>query len=56
MLVYPRTRALHETLHFRFLNGSNLEMACFPFNVADGARSVGAMTRDLLRPTADKRQ
>ena len=56
MLVYPRTRAFHETLRFRFLNGSNLEMACFPFNVADGAGSVGAMTRDLLRSTADKRE
>ena len=53
VLVYPRTRAFHETLHFRFLNGHDLEMACFPFDVADCAGSVGAMTRDLLR--SDKR-
>ena len=54
VLVYPRTRAFHETLHFRFLNGRELEMACFPFNVADCAGSVGAMTRGLLRSTAEK--
>ena len=54
MLVYPRTGAVHEALHFRFLNGHDLGMACFPFDVADCAGSVGAMMRDLLRSTADK--
>ena len=49
VLVYPRTTAFHETLHFRFVDDQSLEMACFPFNVADSAGTVGAMMRDLLR-------
>ena len=49
VLVYPRTAAFHQTLHFRFVDGRNLEMACFPFNVADRAGSVGTMMSDLLR-------
>ena len=49
VLVYPRTTAFHETLIFRFVDDYNLEMACFPFDVADTRGTVGAMTRDLLR-------
>ena len=36
-------------LKFRFVDDHDLEMACFPFNVADSAGTVGAMMRDLLR-------
>ena len=48
VLVYPRTAAFHETLNFRFVDDHDLEMACFPFNVADSAGTIGAMMRDLL--------
>ena len=48
VLVYPRTTAFHETLRFRFVDDRDLEMACFPFDVADSAGAVGAMMRDLL--------
>ena len=47
VLVYPRTKAFRETLVFRFVDGGDLEMACFPFNVADPAGTVGALTREL---------
>ena len=49
VLLYPRTSAFHETLRFRLVDGPDLELACFPFNVADSAGTVGAMMRDLLR-------
>ena len=49
VLVYPRTTAFHETLRFRFVDDHDLEMACFPFNVADSAGTIGALMRDLLR-------
>ena len=49
VLVYPRSTAFHETLNFRFADDHDLEMACFPFNVADSAGTVDAMMRDLLR-------
>ncbi len=49
VLVFPRTKEFHETLHFRFVNERGLEMACFPFKVTDPAQTVGAMMRDLLR-------
>ena len=48
ILVYPRTPDFHQTLHFRFVSGRNLDMDCFPFNVADCAGSVGMMMRELL--------
>ena len=54
VLVYPKTRAFPETIHFRFHNGRDLEMDCFPFDVGDGARSVGELIQDLLRSTAEK--
>ena len=47
VLVYPMTKAFRETLVFRFVGGDDLEMACFPFNVADPAGSVGALMREL---------
>ena len=47
VLVYPRTTAFRETLHFRFVDDHDLEMVCFPFNVADSAGAVGAMMREL---------
>ncbi|MDD9988694.1 MAG: McrC family protein [Spirochaetaceae bacterium] len=47
VLVYPRTKAFRETLLFRFADGGDLEMACFPFNVADPAGTVGALMREL---------
>ncbi len=47
VLVYPRTTAFRETLHFRFVEDHDLEMVCFPFNVADSAGAVGAMMREL---------
>ena len=49
VLVYPRTTVFHETLNFRFADDHDLEMACFPFNVADSAGTISAMMRDLLR-------
>ena len=48
VLVYPRTTAFHEPLIFRFVDDRDLEMACFPFNVADSAGTVRMMMRDLL--------
>ena len=48
VLVYPRTTAFHELLIFRFVDDRDLEMACFPFNVADSAGTVRMMMRDLL--------
>ncbi len=48
MLVYPRTTVFHETLRFRFVDDHDLELACFPFNVADAAGTIGKMMRDLL--------
>ncbi|MYN64632.1 MAG: hypothetical protein F4X11_06340 [Acidobacteria bacterium] len=49
VLVYPRTTSFHEPLIFRFLDDLDLEMACFPFNVADSEGTVRMMMRDLLR-------
>ena len=49
VLVSPRTTVFHETLNFRFADDHDLEMACFPFNVADSAGTISAMMRDLLR-------
>ena len=49
VLVYPRTAAFHETLRFRFVDDGDLELACFPFDVADSAGTVDALMRDLLR-------
>ena len=49
VLVYPRTPAFRETLRFRFVDDGDLELACFPFDVADSTGTVGAMMRDLLR-------
>ena len=49
ILVYPRTTGFHEPLVFRFLSDFDLEMVCFPFNVADSAGAVGTLMRDLLR-------
>ena len=49
VLVYPRTTAFREPFIFRFLDDLDLEMACFPFNVADSAGTVNMMMRDLLR-------
>ena len=47
VLVYPMTKAFRETLVFRFVGGDDLEMACFPFDVADPAGTVGALMREL---------
>ena len=47
VLVYPRTKAFRETFVFRFLDGGDLEMACFPFDVADPAGTVGALMQEL---------
>ena len=49
VLVYPRTTSFHEPLIFRFLDDLDLEMACFPFDVADSEGNVRMMMRDLLR-------
>ena len=43
------TTAFRETLNFRFVDDLDLEMACYPFNVADSAGTVDEMMRDLLR-------
>ena len=48
VLVYPMTAAFRRPLRFQFIDASELEMACFPFNLADCAGSVGAMMRALL--------
>ena len=47
VLIYPRMTGFREPLMFRF--DHDLEMACFPFNVADSEGTVGAMMQDLLR-------
>ncbi len=47
-LLYPRTTAFHEPLVFRFPDDLELELACFPFDVTDSAKSVGQMMRCLL--------
>ena len=49
VLVYPRTTAFQESLNFRFVDDHGLEMACFPFTVADSAGTIATMVRDLLR-------
>ena len=48
VLIYPRTTAFREAPVFRFVD-DRLEMACFPFNVADSDGTVAAMMQDLLR-------
>ena len=49
VLVYPRTTLFHQPFIFRFLDANDLEMACFPFNVADPTGTVRMMMQDLLR-------
>ena len=48
VLVYPRTTAFREPIIFRFLGNRDLEMSCFPFNLADPAEAVRIMMRHLL--------
>ena len=44
VLVYPRTAGFRETVRFRFAAHHDLELGCFPFDVADAAgRSVRTM-------------
>ena len=49
VLVYPRTAAFNKTVRFRFIDSNELEMVCFPFNVADPAGAVRTLMQDLLR-------
>ena len=51
VLVYPRTAGFRETQSFRFVGHRepNLELDCFPFDVADAAGSVRAMMQFLAR-------
>ncbi|MXZ71106.1 MAG: hypothetical protein F4Z04_06320 [Acidobacteria bacterium] len=50
MLVYPRTAAFHKPVTFRFTDPHELEMVCFPFELADPAGAVGTLMEDLLCP------
>ena len=47
VLLYPKTTMFRETLLFRVVD-DDLELACFPFDVADPEGSVCTMMRDLL--------
>lgn len=49
VLVYPQTTAFRETVRFRFDEDPELELACFPFNVADPAGTIETMMQELLR-------
>ena len=49
VLLYPRTPAFRETVKFRFVDEDDLELACFPFDVANPKESIGTMMRHLLR-------
>ena len=44
-LVYPRTESFRETLYFRFVGDRELNLSCFPFDVADAVGSVHSITR-----------
>ena len=43
VLVYPRTAGFREAVRFRFAGEPDLELVCFPFDVADGEVGVGEM-------------
>ncbi len=47
-LVYPKTSGFGQTLRFRFNKDPELELACFPFDVADPAETVETMMRELV--------
>ncbi len=49
VLVYPKTTGFSQTLRFRFDENSDLELACFPFDVADPAGTIEKMMQELLR-------
>lgn len=48
VLVYPKTTGFSQTLRFRFDKNPELELACFPFDVADPAKTVEKMMQKLL--------
>ncbi len=48
-LIYPKTAAFRQTLRFRFQDEPALELACFPFNVEDPEKTVGALIQELRR-------
>ena len=49
VLVYPKTTGFSQTLRFRFDENPDLELACFPFDVADPAGTIEKMIQELLR-------
>ncbi len=49
VLVYPKTTGFSQTLRFRFDENPDLELACFPFDVADPAGTIEKMMQELLR-------
>ncbi len=49
VLVYPKTTEFSQTLRFRFDENPDLELACFPFDVADPAGTIEKMMQELLR-------
>ncbi len=48
-LIYPQTAAFRQTLRFRFQDEPALELACFPFDVENPGKTVGAMMQELRR-------
>ncbi len=48
-LIYPQTAAFRQTLRFRFQDEPALELACFPFNVEEPEKTVGALMQELRR-------
>ena len=48
-LVYPKTTGFSQTLRFRLDENPDLELACFPFDVANPAGTIETMMQDLLR-------
>ena len=49
VLVYPKTTGFSQTLRFRFDENPDLELACFPFDMADPAGTIEKMMQELLR-------
>ena len=56
VLVYPGTARFRDRLTFRFVGDGELELGCFPFDVADAAESVREMMRALMCQQASGRK
>ena len=47
VLVYPRTAEFREVVRFRFAGEPDLELVCFPFDVADVEVGVGGVVGEV---------